>query len=415
MIVQITKPHHHWILLWAAIALLRVAYALLSVHIDPLLRRDPLYGDALYHDEMAWTLASEGRLEFEKGLMVAPAYIWLMGGLYWLFGHEPGWVRLLNGLLGVLTVWGVWQCARHLFSERVALWTLILTALHPQLLLISGWLYTENLVLPLIVWGIYWLWTAKTPRDYVLTGVLLGLLCLTRANFLPFLLLATLWLLWAHRKQKPLLPAATLLLTACLLTAPYIFYLYQRFDRFVPVAAGGYVFFWANNPYADGGFVPHLPVEMKIGNQIINRRDFARAQNPVDRDRNYMRLGLLWIREQPGDFMRLLWQKTKLSLSALGLQNPQNRGLVAMLMLLDVGYWLYLLVAHFGAVYGCRAQIRERSLLFGLYALTWLLIWAYAGGTRTLLPVAPFLGMFFIAGVYALRERPGQTQRAQRR
>lgn len=403
--MQILRAPKYWILLWTAIVFIRIAYALLSVNIDPLLRNDPLYGDALYHDEMAWTLASEGRLEFEKGLMVAPAYIWLMGGLYWLFGHEPGWVRLLNGLLGLLTVWGIWHCARLLFSERVAFWTLILTVLHPQLLLISGWLYTENLVLPLLVWSVYCLWTAKSPRDYLIAGGLLGLLCLTRANFLPFLFLALLWVVWTQRKQKPLMPVASLLLTACLLIAPYIFYLYQRFDRFVPVAAGGYVFFWANNPYADGGFVPNLPVEMKIGDRIINRRDFARAENPVDRDRNYMQLGLLWIREQPGDFLRLLCQKTKLSLSALGLQNPQNRGLVAVLTILDVGYWLFLLIAHFGAVYGCRMQVRERSLLFGLYALTWLLIWTYAGGTRTLLPVAPFLGMFFIAGVSALQER----------
>lgn len=402
--MQITQAPKYWIILWAAIALFRIAYALLSVQIDPLLRQDPLYGDARYHDEMAWKLASEGRLEFEKGLMVAPAYIWVMGGLYWLFGHEPGWVRLLNGLLGLLTVWGVWRCARLLFSERAALWTLILAALHPQLLLISGWLYTENLVLPLLVWAVYWLWTAKSPRDYLIAGGLLGLLCLTRANFLPFLLLALLWTHWTHRKQKTLVPVATVLLTACLLIAPYIVYLYQRFDRFVPVAAGGYVFFWANNPYADGGFVPNLPLEMKIGDRIINRRDFARAENPVDRDRNYMRLGLLWIREQPGDFVRLLWQKTKLSLSALGLQNPQNRGFMVMLKMLDVGYWLYLLMAHFGAVYGSRKQIRERSLVFGLYALTWLLIWAYAGGTRTLLPVSPFIVIFFIAGVVALNE-----------
>ena len=61
-----------------AVVGLRVVYALLSTHLDPLLRANPLHGDAILHDQMAWRLASTGEYQLDKGLMTAPAYIYLM-------------------------------------------------------------------------------------------------------------------------------------------------------------------------------------------------------------------------------------------------------------------------------------------------------------------------------------------------
>ncbi|MCS7065268.1 MAG: hypothetical protein NZL85_03215, partial [Fimbriimonadales bacterium] len=94
--------------LWAFVVVVRVGYALLAVQIDPFLRRDPLHGDAAVHDRIAWTLVSEGRYVYEKGLQVAPAYIWLMAGVYALVGHQPQAVRLVNALLGLLALAGLW-------------------------------------------------------------------------------------------------------------------------------------------------------------------------------------------------------------------------------------------------------------------------------------------------------------------
>ena len=41
----------HW--LWLTVIALRLAYAPLSTHLDPLLRANPLHGDAILHDQMA--------------------------------------------------------------------------------------------------------------------------------------------------------------------------------------------------------------------------------------------------------------------------------------------------------------------------------------------------------------------------
>ncbi|MCS7066890.1 MAG: glycosyltransferase family 39 protein, partial [Fimbriimonadales bacterium] len=365
--------------LWAFVVALRLGYALLAVQVDPFLRRDPLHGDAVVHDRIAWTLASEGRYVYEKGLQVAPAYIWLMAGVYALVGHQPQVVRLVNALLGLLVLAGLWMMSRRLFGERVANWVLLLAALHPHLLMITGWLYTENLMLPLLVWAITLSVLAVSDGSkgsgwrWGLVGGLLGLLALTRASFLPFALLMALWAWWFSARQEPRPPgkggecrgwcaAAVLLLTACLVIAPYVVYLHARFGHFIPVGLGGYVFLWANNPEADGGFKPGLPETITIGDRGVKVQEAIASADPVERDRKAFRLALQWIRENPGAFAHLLWLKTRLSLAAFGLQDPGNRRLATVLRGADLLYWLYLLVALYGFVGMGRATSNQPSV-----------------------------------------------------
>ena len=126
----------HW--LWLTAIALRLAYAPLATHLDPLLRANPLHGDAVLHDQMAWRLASTGEYQLDKGLMTAPAYIYLMAGVYALAGHAPIAVRLLNALLGLLALWGLWRLTHRLAGERAANLALLLGALHPHMLMITA-------------------------------------------------------------------------------------------------------------------------------------------------------------------------------------------------------------------------------------------------------------------------------------
>jgi hypothetical protein len=61
-----------------------------------------------------------------------------------------------------------------------------------------------------------------------------------------------------------------------------------------------------------------------------------------------MRLALQWIRENPAQWLGLLGRKLALTLSAFGLQNPDNRGVAAALRLADGVYWLFLALAGYG-------------------------------------------------------------------
>lgn len=105
------------------------------------------------------------------------------------------------------------------------------------------------------------------------------------------------------------------------------------------------------------------------------------------------------------DFLRLLWLKTRLSLSAFGLQESGNRALLRALALADGVYWLYLALAHLGLFWGWRSRWREWGLVVVLEAWVWLTIWLYAGGSRPLLPIQPFWLIFFVRAVQEIRKR----------
>lgn len=394
--------------LWLAVIGLRLAYAPLATELDPLLRANPLHGDAIVHDSMAWRLASTGEYRLEKGLMTAPAYIYLMAVVYALAGHVPTAVRIVNALLGLLTLGGLWLLTRRLLNERAANLALVLGALHPHLLMITGWLYTENLALPLAVWAVYGLCCGRGVGSALGAGVLLGLLALTRANYLPFALAAALWLLWRERHWR----TPTLALTATLITiAPYVASISARYGAFIPIGLGGYVLLWANNEHADGGFDPQfLERELTIGGETRNTRAWLSATDVVERDRVAMRLALQWIRENPTQWLRLLGRKLALTLSAFGLQNPENRALVAALRLADGVYWLFLALACYG-LWRLRAVERQATILITLL-IGWTLftILLYAGGSRPLLPVQPFL----VLGVAAAFRFVGAGARPQR-
>ncbi len=393
--------------LWLAVIVVRVGYALLATQIDPMLRADPLHGDAVVHDSMARRLAHTGEYRLEKGLMTAPAYIYAMAGVYALAGHAPIAVRLLNALLGLLTLWGLWRLAQQLAGARTANLALALGAFHPHLLMITGWLYTENLALPLTVWAVYGLYFGRGAGAAVGSGVLLGLLALTRANYLPFALLAAGWRLWRERAWRT--PALTLA-AAALTVAPYTAYISARYGAFIPIGLGGYVLLWANNPYADGGFDPmFLERELTLGGETKPIRAWLDAPDPVSRDRQAMRLAWQWVRENPWDWLRLLTRKVALTLSAFGLQNPDNRALARALRVADGVYWAFLVVAGYGLWRLRRTHapfVGLGGLLIGWTLLTILL---YAGGSRPLLPVQPILTLGAAVTLTARAQRESPT------
>ncbi|MDW8105878.1 MAG: glycosyltransferase family 39 protein [Armatimonadota bacterium] len=389
--------------LWLAVIALRVGYALFATSIDPLLRADPLHGDAAVHDRTAWRLASTGEYQSEKELIVAPAYLCLMAAVYALVGHVPQAVRVVNALLGLLTLWGLWRLTYALAGERAAQLALVLGALHPHLLMITGWLYTENLALPLVVWMLYGLWRWQGVQGALGVGALLGVLALTRANYLPFVALAAGWLGWRTRSWR--LPAL-LIVAASLTITPYVAFISARYGAFIPIGLGGYVLLWANNEHADGGYDPHfLERTLTIGGETRPVREWLNTPDPVQRDRVAMRLALQWIRENPSAWLALVGRKLALTLSAFGMQHPESRALAAALRLADGFYWLFLAAA----AYGLWLLYRTHQQVVGLFALflgwTLFTIVLYAGGSRPLLPAQPILVLgAATALIYALTQ-----------
>lgn len=95
------------------------------------------------------------------------------------------------------------------------------------------------------------------------------------------------------------------------------------------------------------------------------------------------------IRENPIQWLALLGRKLALTLSAFGLQNPDNRGVAAALRLADGVYWLFLALAGYGLWRLGRTERAFGFLTALLVGWTLLTILLYAGGSRPLMPVQP--------------------------
>ncbi len=144
----------------------------------------------------------------------------------WCSIYTPGWPLLLafgwlvqvpwivNPLLVVLSVLGVWRLGISLFDNRTAVIASVLFAVSPFVLLMGAGLMSHMSALCASVWCMVALTAAaKSPgsRNLMLAGLLAGFLFLIRP-FTAIVLLwpAVLWCLW-HRKTEWLRTAAALL------------------------------------------------------------------------------------------------------------------------------------------------------------------------------------------------------------
>ena len=121
-----------------------------------------------------------------------PAYPYLLGGVYAVFGVHLLAGRLLGLVLGVLTVVLLAYLGREIWSERVGLIAAGLAAVFLPLIALNATLLSESLLLPLeLAFGLALIRCWRDPgriRWVVLAGALCGLAALTRS-------VADVWLL----------------------------------------------------------------------------------------------------------------------------------------------------------------------------------------------------------------------------
>lgn len=250
---------------WLAIILL-LALVLRLAYILPLPVDDTIYGG-----DYSW-YAREGRMLVRTGwtygpmptgpvfLLVAgyaeeignlgrqalPGYLLqrMLGGPT-LFpdpiGNGVPVVRLLNAILGTLTVWMAFRIGRAGWQTRVGLWAALLLALNPLFIVETGNPTTETIAIFLLSWTLaVWLENIHTPRWAALAsvGVLLALTALTRSVFLglPALLLVHLAL---RQPIRAALRGGVIMILAMLLTiAPWTAYNLITWNRLTLTGEG---------------------------------------------------------------------------------------------------------------------------------------------------------------------------------
>ena len=407
---------------------------------------DVLMGDARSYD--AWATQIAGGDWIGRGVFYqAPLYPYLLGALYAIAGRSLLGVRIVQVVIGSAACVLLALAVRRFFSDRAGAIAGFGLALYAPAIFFDGLLQKSSVDIFLVclaLWQIGRL--SETPRRmswWLLLGVTMGALSLTRENAVVFAAVIPLWVMAgpkgpalrtnagpkgpglhtnagpkgsalrtnqpSHKSQQ----CAAFVLGVSLMLAPVA--IRNRMvagEWHLTTAQFGPNLYLGNNPRAVG-----TPASLRAGrgsaeyeqHDAIELAEAARGRHltPAEVSRYWSAQAVAFITSQPGAWLRLmarkgalLWNRTE------WVDTESEESYEEWSPLLRAGAW----IGHFGvlvplALLGLIATWRERVRLWVLY----LLIAAYAGSVamfyvsaRYRLPLVPFLILFAAAGVGSL-------------
>lgn len=339
---------------------------------------------------------------------IAPLYIFMLAGIFKVFGPSLVVPHVLGCILGTIMVILIALLSLYVFkNESVALMAAGVAAIYPSFVIYSGLLVTETLYVALFLSSflIAYRMMDKTNIGFgLLLGLVSGLATLTRAvffGFFPFLLLLTWWVRKRVSKSgiKDLLIAS---IVWCLLLAPWTIRNYDVHHTFIPVSTGGgKVLLTGNNPFAPqswraGGFEEWTREEAaKRGVPSLN------ALSEVELFSIYKDIALDYMVSHPFATFLLAIQKAHIFWVYPVANTASN--IPVQLLVTSADFLLYL-----GAAIGLATcwQYRQRLLpIFVGIVFFFAVQVVFHAEARFRLPLVPFLCLLFGYAAMVLTDR----------
>lgn len=394
---------------------------------------DVLLGDASGYDEWARRIAA-GEWIGHDVFYQAPLYPYFLGVLYSLFGHDLLIVRLAQALIGALSCAFLGFAGRRFFSDRVGLVAGLALAVYAPAIFFDGLLQKAVLDLffmTVALWLLGRLVDAPADRrGWLLLGVAIGALSLTRENALVLIAVVLGWCV-ANRGaigSKPM-PVPLRLRAATMFGIGLAIVLMPVAVRNYSVGGGFYLttsqfgpnFFIGNNPNADGTYMSlrygrGAPEYERIDATELAEHALGRSLSPSEVSSYWTGRALDFITGQPAQWGRLMARKAALLVNATEMLDTESQESYA-----DYSWPLRTLsrFGHFGLLVplGALGAIvswpRRRRL-----AILYVLVPAYSSSVvafyvfaRYRLPLVPLLWLFAAAALVWCAERVTAIQR----
>jgi len=260
------------------------------------------FSDFKAYDELGAGLARDGsyRLEGRPSAIYAPGYPLLLSGVYRIFGHRHFPAKVANASLGGALVLAVYLLAREAGGESSARWASFLAAIYPPLVSTASLLASENLFIPLLVFGL-WFFLRGTRTGggvfFVLAGVFLGLASLVRTGIYLLPVLLGIWLLFRGPGKFSGRILRALLLVLCLSAIVFPWLRRNRVvfgDWGIMGTSLGWTFYDTNTDHP-------FPAKLALADSLLRETD-----DEYRVDRELFRRGLDFVRGNPGCFLRNL-------------------------------------------------------------------------------------------------------------
>ncbi len=290
-----------------------------------------------------------------------PLYPYFLGGVFWLAGPNYTLVRLLQVLMGGLSVALVFWTARKLFGEKPALLAAAIMAAYRGLYFFELQLLKESMVIVFSALS-YALGVAAAdqPRSkgrWLGLGLSLGLLTLLRGNYQAILPFAVIWALvynWQESWPERLARTAAVGVGLALIIVPVTVRNHAVGGEWVlTTSQGGANFYIGNNPVAEGRystlpFVRANPQWEAADFRAEAEKRAGRKLSPSEVSRFWYHEAFAWIQANPGRALELLLHKARLMIHQYEI--PDNHSLYLIREEFVPALWLAVL--GFGVLWG---------------------------------------------------------------
>lgn len=374
-----------------------IAYALA-------IRPNPLAGDQIEYDTQG-RFFTEGRFWWSTIVLdvphptawKAPLYPAWVGFWYELLGPSPAKLAIVQGLLlAPATVFLTWLTARRWFDLRVASLAAAAVAIFPLVWEFYGLLYSEALVVPLVLLVVYAVVDRPLPRLLGAAGIgaLVGICMLVRpTSFFLLAMVAAAWVV-ASGWRRALAPVAIAVIGVALTLAPWTIRNAVVLDGFLPISiqdAAAYGTFnddAANDPlypYAwrvyPQGVAEELAADPPTSELEFRSRLQQRARSYVLDHPESVPQAFFW------NGISRLWDLRR---PARALDEPAFDGRSAVVTAAGLGLYYVLLPLALLALWRLR---RRRTLVVPLLAMALALsvVFTIQAGTRYRAPVEPMI------------------------
>ncbi|HNX82003.1 MAG TPA: glycosyltransferase family 39 protein [Candidatus Omnitrophota bacterium] len=245
---------------------------------------------------------------------IAPVFPALCAFIYMLFGHYHPLIIFLQILMNAAVCYMIFLLTKRFFGLQQAYLAALLTALHPGLIIYSATkLHSLSFYSFLICSAVYLftdLLSATNTKKKIILGIITGVCVLERATFLPFFVLAWIWLYYNSPKKKEAAKTILIsLISLIIIVSPWMIRNTLIFKRCVFIQTNQWWGFWAgNNPQSSGT----LYMPSGINAIEASPREFQEKLMRLDEIGQmdlFKSASLAFVRQHPGQFMLLTVKK----------------------------------------------------------------------------------------------------------
>lgn len=280
--------------LWSIITLSFLIKILLAFFLQSEIRSDSL----VYHS-LAQSIINTFTYSFEGKLtgVIAPGYPIFLSGLYFIFGPEQFYVKIIQSILEVFTCYFFFMVCLNYFDVKKSLAALAIFSFFPSNIVFSQTILTEPLFGFISILVLFLVLKDNFTKYVFLIGLLWGYAILIRSSFAPSILLIPIFLFFYKREEINISGvfkySLLFFIGAFLVISPWLIRNKTVLNTYTIATQGGFTFWSGSNPNATGTWYHKI----EESNPLFNIEDEAL------RDKEFFKLGIDYAVNNPHKFL----------------------------------------------------------------------------------------------------------------